>query len=139
MEDSPLPPFSPAPFLIRPLLGTPRAAIEAYCAEHGLQPRFDRSNEDTTIHRNRLRHELLPLLEGYNPRIREVLAHTAEVLAGDHEVLRTAVDEAWDRVRDAREGERGSEGMGEWENGGFSPLSHSPALPLSRSPILSFF
>ena len=127
ISHSPLPPLSLSPFLIRPLLATPRAAIEAYCAEHGLQPRFDRSNEDTTIYRNRLRHELLPILEGYNPRIREVLAHTAEVLAGDHEVLRAAVDEAWDRVR-TREREIG--GAGEWESGRMSP-----ALPLSHSPV----
>ena len=99
MEDSPLSLFSPAPFLIRPLLGTPRVAIEAYCRRTDLRPRFDRSNEDTTLYRNRLRHELMPILESYNPRIREVLAHTAEVLSGDHELLRLAVDEAWDRVR----------------------------------------
>jgi tRNA(Ile)-lysidine synthase len=88
------------PWLIRPLLATPRAAIEAYCTGHSLRPRFDRSNEDTTFYRNRLRHELLPILEDYNPQIRELLAHTAEVLAGDHEVLRTAVDGAWEQVVD---------------------------------------
>ena len=54
-------------WLVRPLLAIPRAAIEAYCTAHGLEPRFDRSNEDTTFFRNRLRHELLPILEGYNP------------------------------------------------------------------------
>jgi tRNA(Ile)-lysidine synthetase-like protein len=97
---SPILPFSHSPVLIRPLLAMPRAAVEAYCTEHGLQPRFDRSNEDTTLYRNRLRHELLPILEGYNPRIREVLAHTAEVLAGDQQVLRAAVEVAWDRVID---------------------------------------
>ena len=41
----------------------PRAEIEAYCAGYRLAPRTDRSNEDTTFYRNRLRHELLPLLE----------------------------------------------------------------------------
>jgi tRNA(Ile)-lysidine synthase len=84
--------------LIRPLLAIPRAEVEDYCAAHGLEPRFDRSNEDTTFFRNRLRHELLPILETYNPAIREVLAHTAAVLAGDHEVLRGAVEEAWRNV-----------------------------------------
>lgn len=97
---SPRHPITPLPVLslIRPLLSIPRAAIQEYCAEQGLRPRFDRSNEDTTFFRNRLRHELLPILAGYNPRIREVLAHTAEVLAGDHEVLREATAAAWQRV-----------------------------------------
>jgi tRNA(Ile)-lysidine synthase len=81
--------------LVRPLLGIRRRDIEHYCAEHALQPRFDRSNEDLTFYRNRLRHELLPILEGYNPAIRDVLAHTAEVLAGDGETLRTALEAAW--------------------------------------------
>ncbi len=81
--------------LVRPLLATPRADIEAYCTEHGLAPRFDRSNEDTTFYRNRLRHELLPLLATYNPNIRSILAHTAEALAGDYEVLRAQTEAAW--------------------------------------------
>ncbi len=79
--------------LVRPLLTIPRAAIEAYCAEQRLHPRFDRSNEDVTFFRNRLRHELLPILEGYNPQVRKVLAHTAEVMAGDYELLRADLDE----------------------------------------------
>jgi tRNA(Ile)-lysidine synthase len=94
---------APAPaaaelWLVRPLLGVTRSEVEAYCTEHGLRPRFDRSNEDTTLFRNRLRHELLPLLASYNPAIREVLAHTAEVLAGDYESLQMELAAAWERV-----------------------------------------
>jgi tRNA(Ile)-lysidine synthetase-like protein len=88
-------PVSPRLHLVRPLLAISRADIEAYCAEYRLAPRTDRSNEDTTFFRNRLRHELLPLLETYNPGIRHVLAHTAEVLAGDHEVLSREIEESW--------------------------------------------
>ena len=73
----------------------PRSEIEAYCREHGLRPRLDRSNLDTTFFRNRLRHELLPALETYNPNIREVLHRTADVLAAEVEVLREACESAW--------------------------------------------
>jgi tRNA(Ile)-lysidine synthase len=76
----------------------PRADIERYCAEHGLKPRFDRSNLDTTYFRNRLRHELLPLLETYNPNIRTRLCHTADVVAADYELLAQLAQQAWDRV-----------------------------------------
>jgi tRNA(Ile)-lysidine synthase len=86
---------SPRLNLVRPLLAISRAEIEAYCAEYRLAPRVDRSNEDTIFFRNRLRHELLPLLETYNPGIRKVLTHTAEVLAGDHAVLRREIEESW--------------------------------------------
>ena len=90
--------------IIRPLLEVTRAEIEAYCRDHHLEPRFDRSNLDTTYFRNRLRHELLPRLETYNPNIRERLCHTAAVAAADYEVLVAARQEAWDNVvREERE------------------------------------
>ena len=84
--------------LIRPLLDVPREDIEAYCLDHGLEPRFDCSNLDVTYFRNRLRHELIPLLEGYNPNLRQAVRRMAEVVAGDHAVLQELVDETWAQV-----------------------------------------
>ena len=89
---------APGCVLIRPLLQVPRSAVEAYCRSRGLEPRFDRSNLDTTYYRNRLRHELLPTLEGYNPNIREVLRRTAQVMAADYKLLRRELDEAWGQI-----------------------------------------
>ena len=80
--------------LVRPLLATWRAEVLAYCEERNLQARMDESNQDTTFFRNRLRLELLPILEGYNPRIKQVLWRTAQSLAGDHEVLEEALSRA---------------------------------------------
>jgi tRNA(Ile)-lysidine synthase len=84
--------------LIRPLLGVSRRDIEDYCEEHGLNPRFDRSNLDTTYFRNRVRHELLPELEQYNPRIGARLRHLAAVVAADYELIAEARREAWEGV-----------------------------------------
>ncbi len=84
--------------LVRPLLETPRTDIEAYVQAWGLQTRFDRSNLDTTYFRNRLRHELLPILETYNPNIREVLRRTARVLADEYDYLQQAMADAWEQV-----------------------------------------
>lgn len=84
--------------LIRPLLETPRAQIEAYCLEHGLKPRFDRSNLDTTYYRNRLRHELIPYLESFNPGIREVLRRSAQVINDDYNFLRAELERVWPTV-----------------------------------------
>ncbi len=91
LSDTPL-------WLVRPLLQTDRDRIAGYCAAHGLQPRYDQSNEDTSFYRNRLRHELIPILKNYNPAIQEVLAHTAEALAGDAETLQGQTAQAWDAV-----------------------------------------
>jgi tRNA(Ile)-lysidine synthetase-like protein len=87
-----------AVLLVRPLLAERRVEIEAYCAEHGLVPRIDTSNADTRIYRNRLRHQLLPVLRGYNPNIESVLTHTADVMAGDYELLQKAAEDALEAI-----------------------------------------
>jgi tRNA(Ile)-lysidine synthetase-like protein len=64
--------------LMRPLLLTHRADIEAYAAARGLQPRHDATNDDTRLLRNRIRLEVLPYLEQINPRIKRALVQLAE-------------------------------------------------------------
>lgn len=81
--------------LVRPLLGIWREQILRYCKERGLDPIIDYTNEDRTYFRNRLRHELIPYLESYNPAVREVILRSANVLRGDFEVLDLVVDQAW--------------------------------------------
>ncbi|MDQ7030468.1 MAG: tRNA lysidine(34) synthetase TilS [Ardenticatenia bacterium] len=84
------------PDVVRPLLFTPRAEVLAYLEQRGLVPCLDPSNSDTTFFRNRLRHELLPLLEAhYQPNVRRLLVRTAETLAVDWDYLRSQVEQAW--------------------------------------------
>jgi tRNA(Ile)-lysidine synthase len=70
--------------ILRPLLSTTRTEVEAYLGALGQCWREDSSNRALTFTRNRIRHELLPLLEGWNPRLREHLAQMAQ-LARDEE------------------------------------------------------
>jgi tRNA(Ile)-lysidine synthase len=70
--------------ILRPLLQATRPEIEAYLKASGQGWREDSSNRHLTFTRNRIRHELLPVLEGWNPRLREHLAQMAE-LARDEE------------------------------------------------------
>jgi len=70
--------------ILRPMLGATRAEVEAYLHALGQPWREDSSNRDSAFTRNRIRHELLPLLEGWNPRLREHMAQMA-VLARDEE------------------------------------------------------
>ena len=66
--------------LVRPLLGCRREALRAWLAERRLPFVDDETNADVSIPRNRVRAELLPLLEGrFNPGIVEVLADQAEI------------------------------------------------------------
>jgi tRNA(Ile)-lysidine synthase len=75
------------PLLKRPLLPVTRCEIEQYLSARGLSYRTDATNADTAILRNSIRHELLPLLRRYNPKVSERLAATAEILASDEELL----------------------------------------------------
>lgn len=59
--------------LLRPLLGMTRQEIETYMRSIGATWREDGSNRDTTIRRNRIRHELLPLLSELNPSYGDAL------------------------------------------------------------------
>jgi tRNA(Ile)-lysidine synthase len=70
--------------IIRPLLAASHSEIEAYLHKIGQDWREDSSNRDLCFTRNRIRHELLPLLEGWNPRLREHMAQMA-ALARDEE------------------------------------------------------
>ncbi len=67
--------------VIRPMLTVRRNEVLEYLQEQGLKFREDASNADTRFMRNRVRHELLPLLEReFNPAIRDTLLRTAEIL-----------------------------------------------------------
>jgi tRNA(Ile)-lysidine synthase len=75
--------------ILRPLLEATRAEVEAYLKALGQGWREDSSNRHLTFTRNRIRHELLPLLEDWNPQLREHLAQMA-TLARDEEAWWTA-------------------------------------------------
>ena len=72
--------------VVRPLLEVSRVEILAFLKALGLSYREDSSNANRRFLRNRIRHELLPLLErDYNPGIRDVLRRTAEILRAEAE------------------------------------------------------
>ncbi len=81
--------------LVRPLLTTSRAEIEAYCLENQLNPSIDESNADVRYFRNRLRHKLLPELGLYNPQIKERLIHLAEVTREEDDFIQQETNTFW--------------------------------------------
>ncbi|MDO8687462.1 MAG: tRNA lysidine(34) synthetase TilS, partial [Dehalococcoidales bacterium] len=68
--------------IVRPLLRVSRQETADYCHDHQLRPRLDSSNLSLLPLRNRIRQQLLPLLQSYNPRVTEALLRTAHI-AGD--------------------------------------------------------
>lgn len=92
-------------YIIRPFLCVSRHEIEAYCHEHGLQPRYDVSNEKDDYTRNRFRHVLLPFLKKENPRVHERFQHYSETVLEDEAFLEKLTNEAMDKVMEKQPGE----------------------------------
>ena len=84
--------------IVRPLLEVRHAQTIAYCQEHGIKPLEDLSNTDPRFLRNRIRHELLPVLESLNPGIQNTLLRNADVMRVDVEWLEAQVDACWPAV-----------------------------------------
>lgn len=90
--------FSSTSRIIRPLLDVTRSEIENYLTLQNLSWREDASNRDTTFLRNRIRHELLPILEQYNPAIRERIAATSCIVGEENELLESLAQLEFSRL-----------------------------------------
>ena len=84
--------------IIRPLLGVTHAQTVAYCQQHGIEPVEDLSNADPAYTRNRIRHQLLPLMESINPDFRATLLRSADVMRSDLDYIEAQVDAHWPQV-----------------------------------------
>ncbi len=74
--------------VVRPLLDLGRDELRTYLASLGQTFRDDESNRDLSIPRNRIRHELLPVLaRDYSPGITDVLAREAAIARQDEDRL----------------------------------------------------
>lgn len=73
--------------IIRPLLAVDRAEIDRYIETNNIPYAEDETNQDTVYTRNRLRHELLPLLEEIAPGSVRRIADTAARLRIDEDYL----------------------------------------------------
>ncbi|MCP5094609.1 MAG: tRNA lysidine(34) synthetase TilS [Chloroflexi bacterium] len=81
--------------LIRPFLSIRRSAIADYCQTHQIAFREDESNDDITFFRNRIRHQLFPLLNLYSPQIHQRLRNMAEIVSADYDLLDAVGNETW--------------------------------------------
>lgn len=73
--------------IIRPLLTFYRQELESYRKEQGLHYREDSSNSSRKYARNRIRLDVLPLLEGINPRMKEHIIQLAQSIRLDDAYL----------------------------------------------------
>lgn len=73
--------------IIRPLLTVTKEQIEAYCKDHHIQPRLDRSNESDDYTRNYIRHHLVPPIVQLNPNIHQIVTEMTETFRLENEYI----------------------------------------------------
>lgn len=78
--------------VLRPLLSISRAAVERFLLDRHQPWQEDSSNADLSLTRNRVRHQLLPLLRTFNPSLDQALARTAALAREDHAYWQTEVN-----------------------------------------------
>jgi len=85
--------------IIRPLIRVSRDDIMTYLSVFRLDYRMDHTNTDRRFLRNRIRHDLMPMLKtGYNPNLPETLARLGSVLKTDNDWLDQLIRPIWDHV-----------------------------------------
>lgn len=85
--------------IIRPLIEIKRKDIDSFLEKKNIKPRIDETNCQDLFLRNRIRKELLPLLESkYNKNIKEVLSNTAENVSFDYDYLSRVAAQAVNRL-----------------------------------------
>ncbi len=84
--------------IIRPMLRVSRAEILVFLAQAGEAYCVDETNAENSATRNRIRNQLLPMLETINPAIAQTLCKTAELLAQDEALLGQLADEAESKI-----------------------------------------
>lgn len=77
--------------MIRPLLLCTRAEIIQELSEKKIPYIEDPSNQDTRYLRNKIRHTLIPILEQYNPKIKEALCRETIVLQDENDFMHQAM------------------------------------------------
>jgi tRNA(Ile)-lysidine synthase len=88
-------PFIRERIIVRPLLRTTREEILEYLRQEGLRYRQDSTNLTPLYRRNRIRRDLLPMMEDMTPGIVRLLERQADVLRADDAYLEGVVEESY--------------------------------------------
>ena len=84
--------------LLRPLLRFKKSELENYCRSRKIIPRIDETNFELNATRNKIRLELLPQLENFNPAIVETLCRLGEVSADENNFITSEVEKIFPQV-----------------------------------------
>ena len=84
--------------IVRPLLSASREETTGYCQQHRLNPCLDTSNLSLSPLRNRIRLELLPLMQSYNPQVAEALHRLSQIADDDLDFINRESQQVWHQI-----------------------------------------
>ena len=90
--------------IIRPLLPFTREEIEAYAKKNNLDWREDSSNLQTKYLRNKLRHDLIPILKDLNQNFMHTFARTLDNLRGSEQIIKDRIESITDEIEGSQGG-----------------------------------
>ena len=84
---------------IRPLIKCSRDEIEEYCRKENINPKYDKSNNDNTYTRNRIRNELIPYLKKeFNPNIIETIDRLSDLILSEENFMQELTIENYNKI-----------------------------------------
>lgn len=82
--------------LIRPIIECTRQEIEQYCNEKGLNPKYDKTNQENIYTRNKIRNMLIPYIqENFNPNIIETINRMSNLIATNEMYFKSIVKQSY--------------------------------------------
>ena len=90
--------------IIRPLLDFSREEIHQYAIENGIKWREDHTNAETQFLRNKIRHELLPVIDSISKEGRNAILKSISHLASENELYRELVKEKLSQLVETTDG-----------------------------------
>ena len=81
--------------LLRPLLTIPKSKLIEYAHHFQLPTHEDETNLDTTYSRNKIRHQILPMIQAINPNFNEALDHFTRILKSEEALLEQETMNVW--------------------------------------------
>lgn len=81
---------------IRPLIEIERKDIEQYCKENNLNPKYDKTNEESIYKRNKIRNDLIPYIQKeFNPNFLKTINRLSQVAAEENEYLEKVTEKVF--------------------------------------------
>lgn len=84
--------------IVRPLIGITRSEVELYCKYYGLSYVTDSTNLTDEYARNKIRHNVIPVLKSINPHFETAAGRTIELMRCDEEYFSAEAEKSLSRA-----------------------------------------